>query len=91
MAFPKPVLPKALAKRYSNDPWNDKNLKLADGSRPSSSTWNTIDRKSSELTLDDLKLKIMDIDSLELARQITLIEFELFSAIKVIISQCQNV
>jgi hypothetical protein len=70
--FPKPLLPKAIAK-------------LSKG--PGSSTSSPIDtlRLSSIGPLNEgikgLELRISDIDPLEIARQLCLIEFDLFSRI----------
>ncbi|KAJ3293067.1 hypothetical protein HK104_004763 [Borealophlyctis nickersoniae] len=77
---PKPLLPKVLAKRYSHET-------AARGlghERPSSmGPWAPFAKsKLSDLSEETIKLKLTDIEPLELARQITLIEFNLFKAIK---------
>eukprot|EP00842_Homolaphlyctis_polyrhiza_P006864 jgi/Hompol1/767/HPOL_001367-RA len=83
-SFPKPIVPKSLAKRISADVLAGRaDPKNSDTSvsRPMSAPW-TFGKRSSELALDDIKLKLVEIDPLEIARQLTLIEFELFNAIK---------
>ncbi|KAI8929333.1 ras guanine nucleotide exchange factor domain-containing protein [Entophlyctis helioformis] len=83
--FPKPILPKSLMKRYSSDVFtNNRESKLQDSvPRPISAPWSAFGKKSSDMALDlDVKLKLAELDPLEVARQLTLIEFELFAAIK---------
>ena len=80
---PKPILPKALLKRVSTDIASNRESKMMETvSRPISAPWSAFNKKS-EIFMDDLKLKMVDLDPIEVARQLTLIEFELFNAIKV--------
>ena len=68
---PKPILPKQL-------------IKSADPSRPISMHWSKASAsplKGEEQFVS--RLKLIDLDPLEAARQLTLIEFDLFSKIKV--------
>ncbi|KAJ8329055.1 hypothetical protein O5D80_003008 [Batrachochytrium dendrobatidis] len=79
---PKPILPKALLKRVSTDIASNRESKMMETvSRPISAPWSAFNKKS-EIFMDDLKLKMVDLDPIEVARQLTLIEFELFNAIK---------
>nr|KAJ3420617.1 hypothetical protein HK105_005467 [Polyrhizophydium stewartii] len=80
--FPKPILPKVLIKRASTDMMAARETRTPDtATRPVSAPWNAFGKKS-DMNIDDLKLKLADLDALEVARQLTLIEFELFNAIK---------
>ena len=72
--FPKPILPKTLSKNtFRGDPFTSPNLATATFiAAPSMSDMKV-----------GLKFKLADLDPLEVARQITLIEYDLFSRIKV--------
>ncbi|KAJ3191847.1 hypothetical protein HK101_007350 [Irineochytrium annulatum] len=67
-APPKPILPRSLAKRYSADVTLNSKLNFV-----------KINNRSNE---DDVRVRLVDLEPLELARQLTLIESELFVAIK---------
>lgn len=76
--FPKPILPKLLMKRFSSDLLQT--TKGPEKGSLSTGTWNF-----SKKQLDggeDIKIKLAELDPLEVARQLTLIEFELFMNIK---------
>ncbi|KAJ3092462.1 hypothetical protein HK102_007086 [Quaeritorhiza haematococci] len=93
---PKPILPKALTKRYSSDASANRgsNNTLSDDKGSTSSGTSSRDRPTSvsqwsfgKLRLPDsvneeTRFKLSEVDPLEVARQLTLIEFELFGAIK---------
>ncbi|TPX63113.1 hypothetical protein SpCBS45565_g06841 [Spizellomyces sp. 'palustris'] len=88
-APPKPILPRALAKRYSSDgalftgrPILMGGLTVGLGvDRPTS--WAPFSGKGKlPEGFEDVKIKLADMEPLEVARQLTLIEFELFRAIK---------
>lgn len=89
---PKPLIPKVIAKRISNattaelESRSVSSLNTLKGERPSSiSNWGGFNFGKLRVTdekNEDLKLKLTDLEPLETARQITLIEFELFTAIK---------
>ena len=77
---PKPILPKYLIKRYSAENMASSFKNNSESpSRPPS--WTPFG-KSKNLD-EDIKLKLADLDSLEIARQITLIESGIFMSIKV--------
>ncbi|TPX55448.1 hypothetical protein PhCBS80983_g05300 [Powellomyces hirtus] len=88
---PKPILPKALAKRYSMDSGSSSTMSnrttllmgmnIIPMERPN--PWTPFGGKSkvSEGS-EEIKLKLLDFEPLELARQLTLMEFELFKAIR---------
>jgi hypothetical protein len=86
---PKPILPKALAKRSSGLDVQEKsanNLNSLKNDRPSSiGNWggfNFTKLRINEEKGDDYRIKLADLEPLEIARQLTLIEYELFTAIK---------
>ncbi|KAJ3302781.1 hypothetical protein HDV03_004598 [Kappamyces sp. JEL0829] len=68
---PKPILPKQLLKATASK----------ESTRPVSINWNAMVTRSEEPTMIT-RLKLVDLDPLEAARQLTLIEFELFCKIK---------
>ena len=84
--IPKPILPKVLLKRYSN---NEPRMSMHLGpERPASlqigpgMSWPAKSAKKGDL-MNDVKLKLVDLEPIEIARQLTLIEFDLFKAVKV--------
>ncbi|KAI3633678.1 hypothetical protein MIR68_008625 [Amoeboaphelidium protococcarum] len=90
---PKPIIPKAIAKRTSNAAQDLSNTSVTTlskygGDRPSSSVvpnwagFNFGKLRLSDVRSEDLNLKLTDLEPLEVARQMTLVEFELFSNIR---------
>lgn len=82
MPKPKPILPKSLLKRYSGSV--DQQI----GGQPAHSRSTarfTMSRLRTGEPGEDLKFRLMDIDPEEMARQLTVYEFELFAAIKVFV------
>lgn len=86
---PKPILPRVLAKRYSNDSiavGRSALISVVAGGigadRPTS--WAPFGGKGklAEGT-EDVRIRLADVEPLELARQLTLIEFDLFRSINV--------
>jgi hypothetical protein len=88
---PKPLIPKIIVSERSKRPSNSTsdaslvNLNQVQKDRPSSITnWGiNFKLRVSEERGEDIKLKLTDFEPLETARQLTLVEFELFTAIKV--------
>ncbi|KAJ3055618.1 hypothetical protein HK097_009945 [Rhizophlyctis rosea] len=85
--IPKPILPKVLLKRYSD---NGPRMSMHLGAdRPASlqlgpgMPWPAKNAKKGEL-MNDVKLKLVELEPIEIARQLTLIEFDLFKAVKVL-------
>ncbi len=88
---PKPILPKTLQKRQGSiapvPPTPDVTVSQSSlKGQGVTNTWGTFTfnklRAVDERT-DDVKLKFTEFDPLELARQLTLVEFDLFTAIRV--------
>lgn len=81
---PKPILPKQLQKRLEKLEGLQKELgeKSTISNRPQSIYWTPFTKIVNE-DPNAIKLKMNEIDPLELARQLTLIEYELFTSIKV--------
>ena len=70
---PKPIVPKYLLKKYTSD----------ERSPSSPGAWSSFSfSKPAESESDDFKVKFFDLDPLEIARQLTLIEYHLFTAVK---------
>ncbi|KAI8812363.1 ras guanine nucleotide exchange factor domain-containing protein [Cladochytrium replicatum] len=76
---PKPILPKGFAKRYSSG--DAGSLSSLINIAPLGSHGTAIDDTGSAVGSDG-RVKLIELDPLELARQLTLIEFELFTSIK---------
>ncbi|KAI8901142.1 ras guanine nucleotide exchange factor domain-containing protein [Globomyces pollinis-pini] len=70
---PKPILPKSLIKRLADFP--------KDKVRPESIYWTPFVRRANDES-NTFRLKLAELDPLEVARQLTLIEHELFTSIK---------
>ncbi|KAI9090515.1 ras guanine nucleotide exchange factor domain-containing protein [Phlyctochytrium arcticum] len=89
-AAPKPILPRALAKRYSSENalfgarpilMGSLGVGLGGGERPTS--WAPFGGKGKLAEgAEEVKLKFAEMDPLEMARQLTLIEFEFFKSIR---------
>ena len=73
VVLPKPILPKTLSKS---------SYRQGDMSSPLAATATFIAAPSMSDIKTSLKFKLADLDPLEVARQITLIEYDLFSKIK---------
>lgn len=73
---PKAILPKSIQKKPE--------MLARDSMRPSSMSWASMgsNRQDDSGTNLNLRLKLVDLDPLEMARQLTLIEFDLFCKIK---------
>ena len=71
---PKPILPKSLTQKHSKEGSN---------ARPMSIAWGSMSVKAEDIPVSS-RLKLSDLDPLEIARQLTLIEFDLFRKIKVV-------
>ncbi|KAI9355434.1 ras guanine nucleotide exchange factor domain-containing protein [Zopfochytrium polystomum] len=76
---PRPILPKALSKLYLGDGSPSSSPVPGDTGGNRLSLSNMIRPK---LGSEDIRLKLTDIDPLELARQLTLIEVDMFSKLK---------
>ncbi|KAH6571143.1 hypothetical protein BASA62_004025 [Batrachochytrium salamandrivorans] len=76
--FPKPILPKSLLKRASADMMSNREPKTPEPTlRPLSAPWSAFNKKA-DPNLDETRLRLSELDPIEVARQLTLIEFELF-------------
>lgn len=75
--YPKPIIPKALLKKMPQEA-----IQKLDHARPLSMNWSSLSFKADEQpNQSTVQLKLSDIDPLEAARQLTLIEFDLFRKI----------
>jgi hypothetical protein len=80
---PKPIIPKSLQKRMENMVNVSQNGTIANkGEKMVNWVGLNFGKKNNEDKPDDFRLKFTDIDPCELARQITLIEYQLFDAIQ---------
>ena len=89
---PKPLIPKGIAKRVSTvgsltSDVSASTMSMNLARDKTLSNWGGFGlgklRVGEDKWNEDIKLKLMDLEPLEVARQLTLIEFELFTAIKV--------
>ncbi|KAJ3416526.1 hypothetical protein HDV05_001263 [Chytridiales sp. JEL 0842] len=77
---PKPIVPKSLAKRYSADFGSTATLRYSPEPIRSQG-WASSFTKSKQSD-GEIKLRFGELDPVEIARQLTLIEFELFASMK---------
>ena len=79
VTVPKPIIPKSLTKRYEAGPTG---AKLAEKTHDVNNRGGLFAKKSADVS----DLKFIDLDPTEIARQLTLVEFEMFSSLSV----CSN-